>query len=164
MKPRNRCQPGRPEMLWTTTGTTECYGSIRPALRRDHRTTQLLSQLLCRTESQRLRLTEKLLSVLHDENLVFEFGFHRHCKCVTCQTAWCYYSLSFACSCHFHGLWLCFKVTAMSVSTEYLSSYLMTHVVQGGKGDNCYVSWFDYSFVSQSEWACWPEIAPIWGI
>ena len=53
LKPRNRRQPGRPRLPWTAARTTKCYGSVRPASRSDHRTTQLLSQLLCRTESQR---------------------------------------------------------------------------------------------------------------
>ena len=44
VEPRNRRQPAR---------TTEWQGSVRQALRNDHRTPQLLSQLLCRTESQR---------------------------------------------------------------------------------------------------------------
>ena len=46
MKPRIRRQPGRPRLLWTAARTTECYGSVRPALRSNHRTTRLLSQLL----------------------------------------------------------------------------------------------------------------------
>ena len=49
VKPRNRRQPERPRLPWTAARTTECYGSVRPALRSDHRTTQMLSQLLCRT-------------------------------------------------------------------------------------------------------------------
>ena len=53
VKPQNRRQPGRPRPPWTATRTTKCYGSVCPALRSNHRTTQLLSQLLCRTESQR---------------------------------------------------------------------------------------------------------------
>ena len=53
MKPRNRRHPGRPSLPWTAARATECYGSVRPALRSDRRTTQLLSQLLRRTESQR---------------------------------------------------------------------------------------------------------------
>ena len=53
VKPQNRRQPGRPRLPWTAARTTKCYGNVRPALRSDHRTTQLLSQLLCRTESQR---------------------------------------------------------------------------------------------------------------
>ena len=46
VKPRIRRQPGRPRLLWTAARTTECYGSVRPALRSNHRTTRLLSQLL----------------------------------------------------------------------------------------------------------------------
>ena len=53
VKPRNRRQPGRPRLPWTAARTTGCYGSVRPALRSDHSTMQLLSQLICRTESQR---------------------------------------------------------------------------------------------------------------
>ena len=49
VKPWNRRQPGRPRLPWTAARTTKCYGSIRPALCSNHRTTQLLSQLLCRT-------------------------------------------------------------------------------------------------------------------
>ena len=52
VKPQNRRQPGRPGLLWTAARTTGCWGSVRPALCSDHRTMQLLSQLLCRTESQ----------------------------------------------------------------------------------------------------------------
>ena len=51
VKPRNRRQPGRPRLPWTAARTTGCYGSVHPALRSDHSTTQLPSQLLCRTES-----------------------------------------------------------------------------------------------------------------
>ena len=53
VKLRNRRQPGRPRLLWTAARTTECYSSVRPAFCSDHRTMQSLSQLLCRTLSQR---------------------------------------------------------------------------------------------------------------
>ena len=53
VKPRNRRQPGRPRLPRTAARTTGCYGSVRPALRNDLSTTQLLSQLLCRPDLQR---------------------------------------------------------------------------------------------------------------
>ena len=52
-KPRNRCKPRRPRLLRTAARTTKCYSSVRSALCSNYCTTQLLSQLLCRTESQR---------------------------------------------------------------------------------------------------------------
>ena len=55
VKPWNRWQPRRPRLLWTATRTTGCYGSVRQALHSDHRTTQLLSQLLCRTVTKSVR-------------------------------------------------------------------------------------------------------------
>ena len=53
VKPQNSRQPGRPRLPYTAARTTKCYGSASPALCSNYRTTQLLSQLLCRTESQR---------------------------------------------------------------------------------------------------------------
>ena len=53
VKPRNRCKPRRPRLPRTAARTIKCYGSVRSALCSNYRTTQLLSQLLCRTESQR---------------------------------------------------------------------------------------------------------------
>ena len=45
---------------WTAARTTGCEGSVRPALRSDHRTAQLLSQLLCRTVTKTVSVAPPL--------------------------------------------------------------------------------------------------------
>ena len=47
-------------MPWTAARTTECYGNVRSALRSSYRTTQLLSQPLCRTVTKTMSVAPPL--------------------------------------------------------------------------------------------------------
>ena len=60
MKLRHRRHSGRPRLLWTAARTTKCYGSIRPALPCNYRTTLLLSQLLCGTVTKTMSVAPPL--------------------------------------------------------------------------------------------------------
>ena len=76
----------------------------------------------------------KNLSVLHDENLAFEFGFLRHCKCVPCQTL---HDVTAHWALHVHATFMDLgyvlrSLQSQTVSAEYLSSYLMYTCSPGG--------------------------------
>ena len=63
LKPRNRCQPGRPRLPRTAASTIRCWDSVHPALCSDHSTTQLPSQLLCRTVTKTMSVAPPSIKV-----------------------------------------------------------------------------------------------------
>ena len=60
VKPQNEHQPRRPRLPWTAARTTKCSGSVCLASHGDHRTTQLLFQLLCGTVTETMSVAPPL--------------------------------------------------------------------------------------------------------